>query len=146
MLFLCSSLERHVIDKQGSPSNTSRSLVRVPRFYQRLDGHTSPSAFNALLSPACSVSLRLTWGTTGQAAVQNDGVQLGSDHERGEQHRWGQRAHHALLLQTGGSLLMCTCCDYTLPLTPLFRVRLFNQEVIVLHLKFYYNSCHDFKT
>lgn len=35
--------------------------------------------------------------------LKNDGVQLGSDHERGEQHRRSQRAHHALLLQTGGS-------------------------------------------
>lgn len=32
--------------------------------------------------------------------VKNDGVQLGSHHERGEQHRWGQCPHDALLLQT----------------------------------------------
>lgn len=35
-------------------------------------------------------------------AGQNDGVELGFDHERGEQHRRSQCAHHALLLQTGG--------------------------------------------
>lgn len=34
--------------------------------------------------------------------LQDDGVQLGLDHERGEQHRGSERAHHALLLQTGG--------------------------------------------
>lgn len=35
---------------------------------------------------------------------QHDGVQLGSHHERGEQHRGSQCAHHALLLQTGASV------------------------------------------
>lgn len=40
---------------------------------------------------------------TKQNAVQNDGVQLRTYHERGEQHRGSQRTHHAVLLQTGES-------------------------------------------
>ncbi|KAM7371015.1 hypothetical protein PAMP_010517 [Pampus punctatissimus] len=35
-----------------------------------------------------------------EEAAQHDGVQLGNNHERGEQHRRRQRAHDALLLQT----------------------------------------------
>lgn len=57
------------------------------------------------------------------SAGQNDGVQLGPNHERGEQHRGSQCAHHALLLQTGGRpaaaacahLRMCRCSDEIFP-------------------------------
>lgn len=39
-------------------------------------------------------------GRKSEEAAQHDGVKLGSNHERGEQHRRSQCAHDALLLQT----------------------------------------------
>lgn len=66
------------------------------------DGFKSPPALNESteLTTCCLTFTRRTLKC--YKAVQDDGVELGFDHERGEQHRRSQRAHHALLLQTGG--------------------------------------------
>lgn len=62
------------------------------------DSFKSPLTFNepTELTTRCLI---FVWR---RKNCQNDGVELGFDHERGEQHRRSQCAHHALLLQTGG--------------------------------------------
>lgn len=66
------------------------------------DSFKSPLTFNepTELSTRCLI---FVWRRKNcYKASQNDGVELGFHHERGEQHRRSQCAHHALLLQTGG--------------------------------------------
>lgn len=100
-----SEKERHVSDLRRSQKNTVG--VSSPRFGPDI----RPVYFTGGLQRAA-----FSFRRTIPEAVQNDGVQLGSDNERGEQHRRSQRAHNALLLQTvwdsaGNSLVVLLFVD-----------------------------------
>lgn len=77
----------------------SRSLVPA---LELSDSFKSPFAFHEL---STCLLIYIWRRNNAYKVLQNDGVELGFDHERGEQHRRSQCAHHALLLQTGGQTM-----------------------------------------